>query len=38
LRETVNKTLADFALRGWIQLHDKSVVILNQDGLRGHAR
>jgi CRP/FNR family transcriptional regulator, cyclic AMP receptor protein len=37
-RETVNKALADFAHRGWIQLHGKSVVLLDQDRLRRRAR
>ncbi len=37
-RETVNKALADFAARGWIQLSAKSVVLLDPDRLRRRAR
>ena len=37
-RETVNKALADFVHRGWIQLQGKSVVILDEDRLRRRAR
>jgi len=37
-RETVNKALADFAARGWIQLSAKSVLLLDPDRLRRRAR
>jgi CRP/FNR family transcriptional regulator, cyclic AMP receptor protein len=37
-RETVNKALADFASRGWIQLSAKSVQIFDPDRLRRRAR
>jgi CRP/FNR family transcriptional regulator, cyclic AMP receptor protein len=37
-RETVNKALADFATRGWLQLAAKSVLIIDQDRLRRRAR
>ena len=37
-RETVNKALADFVHRGWIQLQGKSVVILDEERLRRRAR
>jgi CRP/FNR family cyclic AMP-dependent transcriptional regulator len=37
-RETVNKALADFVARGWIQLAARSVVLLDQDRLRRRAR
>jgi CRP/FNR family transcriptional regulator, cyclic AMP receptor protein len=37
-RETVNKALADFAARGWIQLAAKSVLITDIDRLRKRAR
>jgi CRP/FNR family transcriptional regulator, cyclic AMP receptor protein len=37
-RETVNKALADFAARGWIQLSAKSVLIIDPDRLRRRAR
>jgi len=37
-RETVNKALADFATRGWIQLAAKSVLLIDQDRLRRRAR
>ncbi len=37
-RETVNKALADFAARGWIQLAAKSVLIHDPDRLRKRAR
>jgi CRP/FNR family transcriptional regulator, cyclic AMP receptor protein len=36
-RETVNKALADFVARGWIQLSARSVVLLDQDRLRRRA-
>ena len=37
-RETVNKALADFAARGWLQLSAKSVLILDRErlGKRAH--
>lgn len=37
-RETVNKALADFAARGWIQLSAKSVLLLDPDRLSRRAR
>jgi CRP/FNR family transcriptional regulator, cyclic AMP receptor protein len=37
-RETVNKALADFASRGWLQLSAKSVLLLEPDRLRRRAR
>jgi CRP/FNR family cyclic AMP-dependent transcriptional regulator len=37
-RETVNKALADFAARGWLQLAAKSVLITDTDRLRKRAR
>jgi CRP/FNR family transcriptional regulator, cyclic AMP receptor protein len=37
-RETVNKALADFVARGWIQLHPKSVLLLDPERLRKRAR
>jgi CRP/FNR family transcriptional regulator len=37
-RETVNKALADFVGRGWIQLSAKSVLIIDADRLRRRAR
>jgi CRP/FNR family transcriptional regulator, cyclic AMP receptor protein len=37
-RETVNKALADFVARGWIQLHPKSVLVLDAERLRRRAR
>jgi CRP/FNR family transcriptional regulator len=37
-RETVNKALADFAARGWLQLAAKSVLITDVDRLRKRAR
>ena len=36
-RETVNKALADFVHRGWIQLQGKSVVVLDEERLRRRA-
>ncbi len=36
-RETVNKALADFSARGWLQLHAKSVLILDRDRLAKRA-
>lgn len=37
-RETVNKALADFVSRGWIQLSAKSVLLIDSDRLRRRAR
>jgi CRP/FNR family transcriptional regulator len=37
-RETVNKALADFANRGWLQLSAKSVVLIDPERLRRRAR
>lgn len=37
-RETVNKALADFASRGWIDVHMGSVVVYEPDRLRARAR
>jgi CRP/FNR family transcriptional regulator, cyclic AMP receptor protein len=37
-RETVNKALADFAARGWLQISARSVVILDAERLRRRAR
>jgi len=37
-RETVNKALADFTARGWIQLSAKSVLLTDADRLRKRAR
>jgi CRP/FNR family cyclic AMP-dependent transcriptional regulator len=37
-RETVNKALADFAARGWIQLAAKSVLVTDADRLRKRSR
>jgi CRP-like cAMP-binding protein len=37
-RETVNKALADFVARGWIQLAAKSVLVTDTDRLRKRAR
>jgi CRP/FNR family transcriptional regulator len=37
-RETVNKALADFAARGWLQLAAKSVLITDVERLRKRAR
>ena len=37
-RETVNKALADFAARGWLQLSAKSVLILDRERLSKRAR
>jgi CRP/FNR family transcriptional regulator, cyclic AMP receptor protein len=37
-RETVNKALADFTARGWIQLAAKSVLVTDTDRLRKRAR
>ena len=37
-RETVNKALADFAARGWLQISARSVLILDPERLRRRAR
>jgi CRP-like cAMP-binding protein len=37
-RETVNKALADFAMRGWLRLEPRSVVILDPERLARRAR
>ncbi len=37
-RETVNKALADFASRGWIDVHMGSVVVYEPDRLRARSR
>ncbi|HEV2375713.1 MAG TPA: Crp/Fnr family transcriptional regulator [Streptosporangiaceae bacterium] len=37
-RETVNKALADFSARGWLQLQAKSVLILDRERLARRAR
>ncbi|GAA1015690.1 cAMP-activated global transcriptional regulator CRP [Nocardiopsis tropica] len=37
-RETVNKALAEFALRGWLRLEGKSVVITDSERLARRAR
>jgi CRP/FNR family transcriptional regulator, cyclic AMP receptor protein len=37
-RETVNKALADFAARGWLQVSARSVLILDAERLRKRAR
>ncbi len=37
-RETVNKALADFVSRGWIQLSAKSVLLVDPERLRKRAR
>ena len=37
-RETVNKSLADFAARGWVRLETRSVVILDRSRLAQRAR
>jgi CRP/FNR family transcriptional regulator, cyclic AMP receptor protein len=37
-RETVNKALADFAARGWLQLSAKSVLLIEPDRLRKRSR
>jgi CRP/FNR family transcriptional regulator, cyclic AMP receptor protein len=37
-RETVNKALADFVARGWLQLHPKSVLLIDPERLRKRAR
>ena len=37
-RETVNKALADFAARGWLQISARSVLILDAERMRKRAR
>ncbi len=37
-RETVNKALAEFALRGWLRIEAKAVVLLDIERLRRRAR
>lgn len=37
-RETVNKALADFATRGWLQISARSVLVFDADRLRKRAR
>lgn len=37
-RETVNKALADFAQRGWLQLESRAVILLDVERLRRRAR
>ena len=37
-RETVNKALADFAMRGWLRLEPRSVVLIEVERLRKRAR
>jgi CRP-like cAMP-binding protein len=37
-RETVNKTLADFAARGWLRMEGRAVVLLDLDRLQQRAR
>jgi CRP/FNR family transcriptional regulator, cyclic AMP receptor protein len=37
-RETVNKALADFVARGWLQLSAKSVLLVDTDRLRKRAK
>ncbi|TQN28695.1 transcriptional regulator [Haloactinospora alba] len=37
-RETVNKALAEFALRGWIRIEAKAVVLLDIERVRRRAR
>ena len=37
-RETVNKSLADFATRGWIRLETRSVELLDQERLHKRAK
>jgi CRP/FNR family transcriptional regulator len=37
-RETVNKALADFAARGWIQISARSVLVIDAERLRKRAR
>ncbi|QVQ50367.1 Crp/Fnr family transcriptional regulator [Spiractinospora alimapuensis] len=37
-RETVNKALAEFALRGWLRIEAKAVVLMDVERLRRRAR
>lgn len=37
-RETVNKSLAEFSSRGWIQLEGRAVTLLDEDRLERRAR
>ena len=37
-RETVNKALADFAMRGWLRLEPRSVVLMDVERLQRRAR
>ncbi|HLS14465.1 MAG TPA: Crp/Fnr family transcriptional regulator [Beutenbergiaceae bacterium] len=37
-RETVNKALAEFSSRGWLQLHGRSVTLIDIEKLRRRAR
>ncbi|GAA3738584.1 Crp/Fnr family transcriptional regulator [Salinactinospora qingdaonensis] len=37
-RETVNKALAEFALRGWLRIEAKAVVLLDMERMRRRAR
>ncbi len=37
-RETVNKSLADFAQRGWLRIEARSVVLLDVERLTRRAR
>ncbi len=37
-RETVNKALADFAMRGWLRLEPRSVVLMDLERLQRRAR
>jgi len=37
-RETVNKALADFAMRGWLRLEPRSVVLMDIERLQRRAR
>jgi CRP/FNR family transcriptional regulator, cyclic AMP receptor protein len=37
-RETVNKALADFAARGWVQLESRAVIIIDVDRLERRSR
>ena len=37
-RETVNKALADFTVRGWVRVEQKSVAILDEDRLQQRAK
>lgn len=37
-RETVNKALAEFALRGWLRIEAKAVVLMDMERMRRRAR